>query len=216
MLTRAISLTSTLLLVTVVTIGSLFPAAAYPFGASMGSGFGGVGTGKSGTGDENSRWPVQVKLEGFLHFLPAASQRPELDMVTLRISRYGETLPFALVAIEAVDMPRVTPRRLLKIVQKWQVNFDIVGPKDLLSEVAQAMPGTPLTIIGYLVPRKRTFQLTSVEGFGFNTPGSEQQAQLLLEKETSPPGAGSVEAGGQEGGQEGGQDFDEDQVLPLD
>ncbi len=212
MLTRAIPpLTSTLLLVTVVTIGTLFPSAAYPFGATGLSG-GGAASGAPGAGNENSRWPVQVKLEGFLHFLPAASQRPELDTVTLKIAKYGETIPFALVGIEAADMPRMTPRRLLKIVQKWKVNFDIIGPSDLLSEVAQAMPGTPLTIIGYLVPRKRTFQLTSVEGFGFDTPGSKQQAQLLLEKEALPPGAGSIEAGGQEGG----QDFNEDQVLPLD
>jgi len=200
---RAVALTSTLRFVTVVAIGCLFPAAAYPFGG-VGAGVGGVGTGGSSAGAENSSWPIQVKLEGFLHFMPAASQRPELDQVTLQIAKYGEILPFALVAIEAVDLPRITARRLLKIVQKWRVNFDIIGPDRLLSEVAQAMPGTPLTIIGYLVPRRRTFQLWSVEGFGFETSGSEQQAELLLKKGVVSPRAGSMEADGQ------------DKVPPLD
>ena len=154
--TRAAALKSTLLLVPVVTICIFCPSFAYPQ-AGIGTGFGGLGTGRPRPDSENSRWPIQVKLEGFLHFMPAASQRPELDVVTLGIRRYRAEYPFVLVAIEAVDLPRVTSRRLLKIVKKWQVNFDIVGPQDLLSEVAQALPGTPLTIVGYLTPRKRSF-----------------------------------------------------------
>ena len=126
--------------------------------------------------------------------MPAVSQRPELDVVTLGIARYGEQYPFVVVAIEAVDLPRLTPRRLLGIVKKWQLNFDIVGPEDLLSEVAQALPGTPLTIVGFLTPRKRIFQLWSVEGFGFDMPDRERQAELLLKKEPeSLPAEGSTE-----------------------
>ena len=178
-------LKSSLLVIFVVTLWVLFPASTHPFG--VGAGVGGVGTGKPGAGDESSRFPIKVRLEGFLQYMPAVSQRPELDIVTLGITRYGEQYPFVLVAIEAVDLPRLTPRRLLKIVKKWQLNFDIVGPEDLLSEVAQALPGTPLTIVGFLTPRKRTFQLWSVEGFGFDMPGSETQAELLLKEEAASP-----------------------------
>ena len=186
----------------VATLCVLFPASTYPFG--VGAGVGGVGTGKPGASDENSRFPIKVRLEGFLRYMPAVSQRPELDVVTLGIARYGEQYPFVLVAIEAVDLPRLTPRRLLKIVKKWQLNFDIVGPEDLLSEVAQALPGTPLTIVGFLTPRQRKFQLWSVEGFGFDTPGSEAQAEILLKQEPASPPIQGVE------------ESDQSDLLPLD
>ena len=185
-------------------IGLLYSSFAYPWAAGGGASITGMGVGKPGSDSESSRYPIQVKLEGFLHFMPAASQRSELDVITLGIARYGEKYPFVLVAIEAVDMPRVTPRRLLRIVKKWQLNFDIVGTKDLLSEVAQALPGTPLTIVGYLTPRNRRFQLWRVEGFGFDMPGSEQQAELLLEKE--PVSSSIAEEEGN----------DQDTLLPLD
>lgn len=201
MKTSTTVLKSPLLVLFVVTLCLLFPASGYPFG--VGTGVGGLGTGKPGTDDENSRFPIKVRLEGFLRYMPAVSQRPELDVVTLGIARYGEQYPFVLVAIEAVDLPRLTPRRLLRIVKKWQLNFDIVGPEDLLSDVAQALPGTPLTIEGFLTPRKRTFQLWSVEGFGFDMPDSETQAELLLQKEaTSPP-------------VEGGEENDRNDLLPF-
>ena len=205
MKTCAAVLKSSLLAIFVATLCVLFPASAYPFG--VGTGVGGLGTGKPGASDENSRFPIKVRLEGFLRYMPTVSQRPELDVVTLGIARYGEQYPFVLVAIEAVDLPRLTPRRLLKIVKKWQLNFDIVGPEGLLSEVAQALPGTPLTIEGFLTPRQRKFQLWSVEGFGFDMPGSETQAELLLKKEPVAPPV--------EGGTESDQN-DQGGLLPLD
>ena len=205
MKTCAAVLKSPLLLVFVVTLCVLYPASIYPFG--VGTGVGGLGTGKPGAGDESSRFPIKVRLEGFLRYMPAVSQRPELDVVTLGIARYGEQYPFVLVAIEAVDLPRLTPRRLLRIVKKWQLNFDIVGPEDLLSEVAQALPGTPLSIVGFLTPRQRKFQLWSVEGFGFDMPGSETQAELLFKKEPASPPV--------EGGTESDQN-DQGDLLPLD
>ncbi len=205
MKTCAAVLKSSLLAIFVATLCMLFPASTYPFG--VGTGVGGLGTGKPGASDENSRFPIKVRLEGFLRYMPAVSQRPELDVVTLGIARYGERYPFVLVAIEAVDLPRLTPRRLLKIVKKWQLNFDIVGPEGLLSEVAQALPGTPLTIEGFLTPRQRKFQLWSVEGFGFDMPGSETQAELLLKKEPVAPPV--------EGGTESDQN-DQGDLLPLD
>ena len=104
--------------------------------------------------------------------------------MSLRVAKYGETYPFQLVNISAVDLPRVTQRQLLRLVKKWQVNFDIVGTNELLSEVAQALPGTPLTIVGYLTPRYRRFQLSRVDGFGFDQSDSLEQAQLLIKPVT--------------------------------
>ena len=183
MKTYAAVLKSPILHVFVIIFCLLCPVSAYAIG--IGTGVGGLGTGRPGADDEGSRFPIKVRLEGFLRYMPVVSQRPEIDVVTLGIARYGEQYQFVLVAIEAVDLPRLTPRRLLKIVKKWQLNFDIVGPEDLLSEVAQALPGTPLTIEGFLIPRKRRFQLWSVEGFGFDMPDSETQAELLLEQEAA-------------------------------
>ena len=191
MKTCAAVLKSSLLAIFVATLCMLFPTSTYPFG--VGTGVGGLGTGKPGASDENSRFPIKVRLEGFLRYMPAVSQRPELDIVTLGITRYGAQYPFVVVAIEAVDLPRLTPHKLLKIVKKWKVNFDIVGPEDLLSEVAQSLPGTPLTIEGFLTPRQRRFQLWSVEGFGFDMPDSETQAELLLKKEPASPPIQGVE-----------------------
>ncbi len=185
----------------VVTLCVLYPASVYPIG--IGAGVGGLGTGKPGAGDESSRFPIRVRLEGFLRYMPAVSQRPALDVVTLGIARYGEQYPFVLVAIEAVDLPRLTPRQLLKIVKKRQLNFDIVGPEDLLSEVAQALPGTPLTIEGFLIPRQRRFQLWSVKGFGFDMPDGEAQAELLFQKEAASPPV------------EDGSESDRKDLLPL-
>ena len=68
-----------------------------------------MGVGKPGADSETSRYHIQIKLEGFLHFMSAASQRPKLDMLTLDIAQYGAQYPFVLVAIEAVDLPWITP-----------------------------------------------------------------------------------------------------------
>lgn len=153
-----------IVLVVITGLCLLFPALLYPFG--VGAGVGGIGTGKPGADDENARTPIQIRMEGFLRYQPAMSQRPALDTVTLGIARYGAQYPFVVVAIDAVDLPRLTSRQLLGLVNKWQLQFDIVGPESLLSEVAQALPGTPLTIVGYLSPRHRRFQLWRVEGMG--------------------------------------------------
>ena len=142
----------------------LFPSLAHAI-SGAGAGGAGFGIGKSTGEAESSRFPIRVKLEGFLHYKPQHSSQETLDVVSLRIAKYGATYPLHLITIAAVDMPRVTQRQLLRLVKKWQVNFDIVGTKDLLSEVAQSLPGTPLTIAGYLTPRYRRFQLSRVDGF---------------------------------------------------
>ena len=169
----------------------LLPAMLLPSLASaisgVGGGSAGFGVGRPSGDAESSRFPIQVKLEGFLHYKPQFSTQKVLDVVSLRVAKYGETFPFQLVNISAVDLPRITQRQLLRLVKKWQVNFDIVGTSELLSEVAQALPGTPMTIVGYLTPRYRRFQLSRVDGFGFDESASVEQAQLLIKPVADSP-----------------------------
>ena len=55
MKTCTMILKSPVLLVSVVTLCVLFPASVYPIG--IGTGVGGLGTGRPGADDENSRFP---------------------------------------------------------------------------------------------------------------------------------------------------------------
>jgi hypothetical protein len=124
---------------------------------------GGVGVGRPSASAGTSRFPIEVKLSGFLHQKPY--EQETLAQLTLGITAYHETYPFEVVSLEAVHQPRLTPQKILLMIQKWQVNFDLVGPKEVLSQVAQSLPGTPLTITGFLTPRNRKFQLISVDLF---------------------------------------------------
>ncbi len=71
MKTYAAVLKSSLLVIFVVTLCVLFPASIYPIG--VGTGVGGLGMGRPGAGDENSRFPIKVRLEGFLRYMPAVT-----------------------------------------------------------------------------------------------------------------------------------------------
>jgi hypothetical protein len=51
-------------------------------------------------------------------------------------------------------------------VGKNDVDFDLIGSKDLLSKIGQAEPGTPLAIVGYFTPRNRSLRLESISVIG--------------------------------------------------
>ena len=55
---------------------------------------------------------------------------------------------------------------ILQQVGKYAVDFDLVGPRNLLSKVGQAEPGTPLMIVGFFTQRNRKLQLESVDVVG--------------------------------------------------
>ncbi len=121
----------------------------------------GTGGGENPTSD-NSRTPFKIKMNGFLN------TKPDEDSVEVKlgISTYGETYQFALIDVEAVDNPQIGRTAILQQVGKYQVDFDLVGSKELLSKIGQAEPGTPLSIIGFFQQRNRRLQLESVSVIG--------------------------------------------------
>jgi hypothetical protein len=48
------------------------------------------------------------------------------------------------------------------------VDFNLVGPRELLSKIGQAEPGTPLALLGFFTPYNRTLRLESVQIIGMD------------------------------------------------
>ena len=123
--------------------------------------YGGGGGMDSATSDV-SRTPFRIKLSGFLNTQPEEGSR----VLKLGISTFSETYQFELVKAEAVDDQQVGEGAILQQVGKYTVDFDLIGPRPLLSKVGQAEPGTPLAIVGYFTQRNRKLQLESVDVIG--------------------------------------------------
>jgi hypothetical protein len=87
-------------------------------------------------------------------------------VLKLGINTFGETYEFDLDKAEAVDDPQVSEFAILQQAGKYAVDFDLIGPRDLLSKVGQAAPGTPLQIVGFYTQRTRKLQLESVDVVG--------------------------------------------------
>jgi len=107
----------------------------------------GVGVGSSRPGHEGSRQPLKVKLSGFINTKP---EEGSLGVIKLGIGTFRETYLFDLTNVEAVDRERVTPRAIFEAAEEREVAFDLTGPKDILSKISQAQPGTPLAITGFI------------------------------------------------------------------
>ena len=86
--------------------------------------------------------------------------------IALGINSFGETYQFELIKAEAVDDKQIGEMAILQQVGKYAVDFDLVGPRNLLSKVGQAEPGTPLTIVGFFTQRNRKLQVESVDVVG--------------------------------------------------
>ncbi|HEV8716345.1 MAG TPA: hypothetical protein VGX03_26425 [Candidatus Binatia bacterium] len=129
----------------------------------------GVGAGENDW-SENSKTPFRIKLSGVINTQPEEQTlqpgEESLGVVILRVGVYDETYQFEVVTAEAIDNPRVSARMILQQVRKYGVDFDLTGPKDLLSKVGQAEPGTPLTLIGLFRQYNRTLILQNVETIG--------------------------------------------------
>ena len=136
--------------------------------AQGGSGAG-VGAGEN-EWSENAKMPFRIKLSGVINTQPEEQTlqpgEQSLGVVTLRVGTYNETYQFEVVAAEALDNPRVSAGMILQQVHKYGVDFELAGPKDLLSKVGQAEPGTPLTLIGLFRQYNRTLILQNVETIG--------------------------------------------------
>jgi hypothetical protein len=130
------------------------------------------GVGFSHPEAETSRMPLKVKMNGFINTHPEEATlktgEDSIRVINFSIGIYRETYQFEVVSLEAVDRARITPRALLEPADKRNVIFDVTGPGDLLSKIAQSEPGTPLAITGFLQQRERRMQVTDVEIIGLS------------------------------------------------
>jgi hypothetical protein len=121
------------------------------------------GVGFSHPEAESSRTPFKIKMSGFINTQP----EDEKSVIKFSIGIYRESYQFELTNVEAVGRERTTARAIIDPTEHREVAFDITGPKSLLSKIAQAQPGTPLAITGFLQQRERKIQVTEVDVIGF-------------------------------------------------
>jgi hypothetical protein len=145
----------TLLLAAGVYLSSASYVAAQTFGAGAGE----------NPDSESRREPFKIKMSGFLNSQP---DEQSLGLVTLGIKSYGETYKFAVSTLAAPDYSQLSPKVILRQVGKYDVDFNVIGAKDLLSKIGQAEPGTPFTIVGFFTPRDRSLRLESVSVIGMD------------------------------------------------
>src|SRR5215813_5536925 len=130
----------------------------------------GLGVGGDNEWSENAKTPFRIKLSGVINTQPEEQTlqagEQSLGVVTLRVGTFNETYQFEIVTAEALDNPQVSAGMILQKVHKYGVDFELTGPKDLLSKVGQAEPGTPLTLIGAYMQYNRTLVLQNVETIG--------------------------------------------------
>jgi primosomal replication protein N len=131
---------------------------------------GGAPGGMESSTSDTSRTPFRIKLKGFLNTQPEEGSK----VLKLGIHDFQETYQFELIQAESVDDKQVGEMAILQQVGKYDVDFDLIGPRNLLSKVGQAEPGTPLTIVGFFTQRNRKLQLESVEVVGL----TEQPAPI--------------------------------------
>ena len=113
--------------------------------------------------DENSRTPFQVEMSGFLNTKP---EEGNIEVVTLGINSFREEYQFEIIEISAPNYAQMSTRMILQKVGRRGIDFNLIGPRALLSKVAQAPPGSPLKITGMYEQRKQRFQLTEVKVIG--------------------------------------------------
>jgi hypothetical protein len=84
----------------------------------------------------------------------------------LGINSFREEYQFEIIDISAPDYAQVSTKMILQKVGRRGIDFNLVGPRALLSKVAQAPPGSPLKITGMYEQRKQRLQLTEVKVIG--------------------------------------------------
>jgi len=114
---------------------------------------------------ESSMIPFKVKLRGILN---ATAKEKSLGTVILGINEYREKYDFAVVTAEAVDNPRISGSTIIRQYKDGKIELKLAGPKELLSKIGQAEPGTPLSLVGFLRQREKTLQLTNIETLGIH------------------------------------------------
>lgn len=121
------------------------------------------GVGGDNAWDENARTPFEIQMSGFLNTKP---EEGNIEVVTLGISSFGENYQYEITQIAAPNSPRMSTRAILQKVGQRGVDFNLIGPRDLLSKVAQSPPGTPLKLVGMYEQRRQRLRLTEVKVIG--------------------------------------------------
>jgi len=124
---------------------------------------------------ENARTPFQVRFKGFINSRPDPDS---LALVSLGIAKYSETYQFEVIEVKATTLPEhiVNSRQILQQAGKYDVDYNVIGPTDLLSKIAQAQPGTPLQIEAMFQQRRRKLTLLSVEQINIVKEGDPTKA----------------------------------------
>lgn len=130
----------------------------------------GVGSGENPWSD-NSLTPFEVQILGVIN---ASSTKEPLAEVKLGIAQFHETYRFDITKMKATAYPQVSATQMLPQKGRRQYDFSLVGPKALLSKIAQSQPGTPLRIVGMYIRRDQQLQLLSVDMLG-EMLGKEEQ-----------------------------------------
>src|SRR5262245_13980928 len=145
------SLTFVFMIVTVLASASVVLAQAW-----------GVGAG-SNPESEDRKEPYKIKMSGFLNTKP---EEGSIGQVTLGINTFRETYQFDVGSLEAPDYPQLSANTIFRQARKRAVDFNLIGPQDLLSKIGQAEPGTPLAIVGFFYPYNGNLHLESVHIIG--------------------------------------------------
>ena len=123
------------------------------------------GVGGDNAWDENARTPFEIQMSGFLNTKP---EEGNIEVVTLGIRSFGEHYQYEIIEISAPNYPRMSTKAILQKVGRRGVDFNLIGPRDLLSKVAQSPPGTPLKLIGMYEQRRQRLRLTEVTIIGMD------------------------------------------------
>ena len=116
------------------------------------------------TAKDALRWPIKMQFVGFLDVPPDG---PDVALIQLNLGIYRQSYPFLIVKAESVDRPRSIQEAIIRWAKQRERAFDVIGPRALLARIAEAEPGTPLRIVGFMQARVRKLTVTDVEVLGF-------------------------------------------------
>jgi hypothetical protein len=140
-----------------VCVWPVSPARAHGVG-----GGGGSPPGAESAEAEKSLTPFPFKLGGVLN--PTFPQATSLAMLTLTTGAYRQIYRFEVRTVEAPENPQLNAEQVLKSLDQYLIQLHMVGEKDLLTKIGQALPDTPMTITGLLTRGDRQLRLLGVDG----------------------------------------------------
>jgi hypothetical protein len=128
---------------------------------------------------ENSRVPFKLILEGVLN--PTLESEHNLATLQMTVRGFREYYQFAVRRAEVPEFPQTSPKEVLASLEKYKVQLKALGDKELLSRIGQALPGTPMRVVGFFTRRYRELQVVDVEVFGtdglFNSSRKQEPQQ---------------------------------------